>query len=71
MNSAVRHALVTAAVVASNTVVEKAAAATPDQLEVIQAVFPRDDQPTTKMAALSRVLATAQIVEDPQEDPTA
>jgi hypothetical protein len=67
MTASVRHSLVSAAVVASSIVVEKAAAANPDQLEVIQAVFPSDDKPMTKLAALSRVLATAQIVEDPEE----
>lgn len=71
MTAAVRHSLVTAAVLASNVVVEKAAAANQDQLEVIQAVFPSDDKPMTKLAALSRVLATAQLVEDPQEETPA
>jgi hypothetical protein len=69
MTAAVRHALVTSAVLASTVVVEKAASATPDQLEVIESVYPNPEQPMTKLAALSRLLATAQLVEDPE--PTA
>ena len=66
MKANVRHALVASTVVASAVVMEKAASATQDQVEVIQAVFPDGDQPMSKLAALSRVLATAQIVSDPE-----
>lgn len=65
MTAAVRHSLVTSAVLASTTVVEKAASATPDQLEIIEAVYPNADQPMSKLAALSRLFATAALVEDP------
>lgn len=63
MTSATRHNLVATTVLASNIVVEKAASASPDEREVIGAVFPSDSQETTKMAALARVLATADMVE--------
>lgn len=69
MTAAVRHNLIASAVLASTVVVEKAAAANPDQLEVIQAIYPTaESAPMTKLAALSRVLATADIVEDPIEE---
>lgn len=66
MTAAVRHSLVNSAVIASTNVVEKAASANPDQLEIIEAVYPSPDQPMTKLAALSRLFATARLVEDPE-----
>ena len=66
MNAATRHNLTQQAVLASSVVVEKAAAACPAQREVLEAVFPAPDLPITKTAALARVLATAQMVEDPE-----
>lgn len=68
MTAAVRHSLVTSAVIASTVVVEKAASANQDQLDVIQAVFPTEQSgPMTKIAALARIIATADMVEDPVE----
>ena len=66
MTAAVRHSLVTSAVLASTVIVEKASSANKDQLEIIESVYPSPDQPMTKLAALSRLLATAQLVEDPE-----
>jgi hypothetical protein len=68
MTAAVRHSLVTSAVLASTNVVEKAASANADQLEIIEAVYPSSDQPMTKLAALARLFATAQLVEDPEHN---
>jgi hypothetical protein len=65
MKASVRHSLVQQATLASTVVVEKAASAQPAQLEVIEAVFPSADQNITKTAALARVLATAEMVEEP------
>lgn len=66
MTAATRHSLTQQAVLASSIVVEKSASANPDQQEVISAVFPTPDMQITKTAALARVLATAQLVEDPE-----
>lgn len=67
MTAATRHSLVHSTVLASTVVVEKAASANPDQLDVINAVFPNEGHPPmTKLAALARVLATAELVEDPE-----
>lgn len=65
MNAATRHNLVATTVLASNIVVEKSASANNDERDVIAAVFPSDIDSTTKLAALARVIATADMVEDP------
>lgn len=66
MTAAIRHSLVSSTVLANSVVVEKSASANQDQLEVINAVFPTQDSgPMTKLAALARVLATGDLVEDP------
>lgn len=64
MNAPLRHSLVAATVIATSTVVEKAASANQDQLQVLDSLFPKADQPMSKLAALSRILATADLVAD-------
>jgi hypothetical protein len=64
MNSSTRLQLVGAAVRSGFSVFEKSASAAPAQLEVLQAGWPQPDEPITKLASLSRVLATGLMVEE-------
>lgn len=64
MNSSTRQNLVGAVLRASHTVLAKSASADANQLDVLEAAWPRPEEPITKMASLSRVLATGLMVEE-------
>ena len=62
MNSITRHNITRAALVAGSAVMAKQASASPEQSEILAAAWPTDD--TTKLAALSQVLASGLMVEE-------
>jgi hypothetical protein len=64
MNSSHRLSLVGAALRAGSAVIEKSASAAPAQQEVIQAGWPQEGEPITKVASLARVLATGLMIEE-------
>lgn len=64
MNSAQRLSIVGASLRSSSVVLEKSAAAAPAQQEVIQAGWPQEGEQLTKLAALSRILATGLVIEE-------
>ena len=66
MNAIARHSIVTAAVRSGFSVMEKSASATPEQAEILEAAWPKEDEGVTKLASLSRVLATGLLVEEAQ-----
>ena len=66
MKASVRHNLVNTAVISSDIIVEMSASANADQREILGAVLPSSENgPVTKMASLARLLAAADMVEEP------
>jgi|688.fasta_scaffold2857054_1 hypothetical protein len=62
MNSIIRHNLTKATLVAGSAVMTKSASASPEQSEILAAAWPAEE--TTKLAALSQVLASGLMVEE-------
>jgi hypothetical protein len=62
MNATTRSNLVKAAVHSGFSVLEKKASGSPEQAEVLEGAWPNGE--TTKLAALSQVLATGLMVEE-------
>jgi hypothetical protein len=63
MNAITRHSLTKATVTAGLSVMEKSAAATPEQAEVLSAAWP-DGSEQTKTASLAKMLAAGMLVEE-------
>lgn len=64
MNDTQRLALVGAAVRSGYAVMEKSAAASDQQAEILGAGWPTEGEQITKKARLSRIIATGMIVEE-------
>lgn len=64
MNALTRSHLVKAALESSHAVLTKQASATPEQAEVLNGAWPSEE--TTKLAALSQIIATGLMVEEAQ-----
>lgn len=64
MNESQRLQLVGATVRSGFAVFEKSASAAPAQQEVLSAGWPREEEGLTKLAHLSRILATGTLVEE-------
>jgi hypothetical protein len=64
MNAPQYHSLVQAVVRSGFAAMEKSAFATPEQQEILQAGWPQDEEGLSKLASLSRVLATGLMVEE-------
>jgi hypothetical protein len=64
MNSPQYLQLVGATLRSGFTVLEKSANAAPAQQDILQAAWPQEDENITKLASLSRILATGLMVEE-------
>lgn len=64
MNDIQRMRLVGAAVRAGCGTMEKSASASPQQQEILAAAWPKPEEGLTKLASLSRMLATGLLIEE-------
>lgn len=71
MNSTQRLQLVGAALRSGFAVQEKSASAAPAQREILETAWPQEGDGITKLASLSRILATGLMVEEAEASLTA
>lgn len=64
MNAVTRHSLVKACLVSGFSVMEKSASVTPDQSEVLAHAWPSEGEGLSKLATLSKVIATGVMIEE-------
>lgn len=64
MNAVTRHSLVKACLVSGFSVMEKQASVTPEQSEVLAHAWPAENEGLSKLATLSKVIATGVMIEE-------
>lgn len=67
MNTSQRLSLVGSTILSGFATLEKGASASPQQREILEAAWPSEDEGITKLAHLSRILATGVMVEDAED----